>query len=69
MSLTERYQLSGSNSNDKLYLLNDLAGWGLQDSTAIDLLPSNRDLLRSAYDTVNSFSCCCRRLRVLFSVS
>ena len=54
MSLTERYQLSGSNSNDKLYLLNDLAGWGLQDSTAIDLLPSNRDLLRSVYDTENS---------------
>ncbi len=54
MSLTERYQLSGSNSNDKLYLLNDLAGWGLQDSTAIDLLPSNRDLLSSVYDTENS---------------
>ena len=52
--LTERYQLSGSNSNDKLYLLNDLAGWGLQDSTAIDLLPSNRELLRSVYDTENS---------------
>ncbi len=54
MSLTERYQITGSNSNDKLYLLNDLAGWGLQDSTAIDLLPSNRDLLRSVYDTENS---------------
>ena len=54
MYLTERYQLSGSNSNDKLYLLNDLAGWGLQDSTAIGLLPSNRDLLRSVYDTENS---------------
>ena len=52
--LTERYQISGSNSNDKLYLLNDLAGWGLQDSTAIDLLPSNRELLRSVYDTENS---------------
>ena len=54
MSLTERYQISGSNSNDQLYMLNDLAGWGLQDSTAIDLLPSNRDLLRSVYDTENS---------------
>ena len=54
MSLTERYQISGSNSNDQLYMLNDLAGWGLQDSTAIDLLPSNRDLLRNVYDTENS---------------
>ena len=54
MSLTERYQITGSNSNDQLYMLNDLAGWGLQDSTAIDLLPSNRDLLRSVYDTENS---------------
>ena len=52
--LTERYQITGSNSNDKLYLLNDLAGWGLQDSTAIDLLPSNRELLRSVFDTENS---------------
>ena len=54
MYLTERYQLSGSNSNDQLYMLNDLAGWGLQDSTAIGLLPSNRELLRSVYDTENS---------------
>ena len=52
--LTERYQISGSNSNDQLYMLNDLAGWGLQDSTAINLLPSNRDLLRNVYDTENS---------------
>jgi hypothetical protein len=52
--LTERYQLSGSNSNDKLYLLNDLAGWGLQDSTAIGLLPSNRELLSRVYDAENS---------------
>lgn len=52
--LTERYQLSGSNSNDKLYMLNNLAGWGLHDSTAINLLPSNRELLRSVYDTENS---------------
>ena len=52
--LTERYQLSGSNSNDKLYLLNDLAGWGIQDSTAIDLLPSNRELLSRVYDAENS---------------
>ena len=52
--LTERYQITGSNSNDKLYLLNDLAGWGLQDSTAIDLLPSNRELLSRVYDAENS---------------
>ncbi len=54
MYLTERYQISGSNSNDQLYMLNDLTGWGLQDGTAIDLLPSNRDMLRSVYDTENS---------------
>jgi hypothetical protein len=52
--LTERYSLSGNHSDDQLYILNNLAGWGLQDSTAIDLLPSNRDLLRSVYDTENS---------------
>ena len=38
----------------KKVLTNNLAGWGLQDSTAIDLLPSNRNLLRSVYDTENS---------------
>lgn len=54
MYLTERYKVSGGNSNDRLYMLNDLAGWGLADSTAINLLPSNRDLLRSVYDTENS---------------
>ncbi|MDE6000184.1 MAG: outer membrane beta-barrel family protein, partial [Bacteroidaceae bacterium] len=52
--LTERYKVSGNNSNDRLYMLNDLAGWGLADSTAINLLPSNFDLLRSVYDTENS---------------
>ena len=52
--LTERYSLTGNHSDDQLYILNNLAGWGLQDSTAIDLLPSNRDLLRSVYDTENS---------------
>ncbi len=52
--LTERYSLTGSNSNDPIYLLNDLAGWGVQDSTAIDLLPSNRELLSCVYDAENS---------------
>lgn len=54
MYVTERYKVGGSNSNDRLYMLNDLAGWGLGDSTVINLLPSNRDLLRSVYDTENS---------------
>ncbi|MBR3092577.1 MAG: outer membrane beta-barrel protein [Bacteroidaceae bacterium] len=52
--LTERYQLTGNNSNDQLYILNNMAGWGQCDSTAINLLPSNRDLICSVYDTENS---------------
>ena len=67
--LTERYQLSGSNSNDKLYLLNDLAGWGLQDSTAIDLLPSNRELLSRVYDAENSTYSHLRQQENEFTVS
>ena len=67
--LTERYQLSGSNSNDKLYLLNDLAGWGLQDSTAIGLLPSNRELLSRVYDAENSTYSHLRQQENEFTVS
>ena len=67
--LTERYQITGSNSNDKLYLLNDLAGWGLQDSTAIDLLPSNRELLSRVYDAENSTYSHLRQQENEFTVS
>ena len=52
--LTERYMVSGTNSSDPLYTLHNLPGWGLRDSTAIDLLPSNREMLRSVYDAENS---------------
>ena len=52
--LTERYKVDGYNSTSPLYALSDLSGWGLNDSTAINLLPSNRELLRHAYDAENS---------------
>ena len=54
MYLTEQYRISGNNSNDMLYVLSNLEGWGMQDSTAINLLPSNRELLNRVYDTDNS---------------
>lgn len=52
--LTERYKVDGYNSTSPLYALSDLSGWGLNDSTAINLLPSNREQLRHAYDAENS---------------
>lgn len=52
--IIERYKISGNNSNDPLYVLSNLDGWGIRDSVAIDLLPSNRDMLGKIYDTVNS---------------
>lgn len=52
--IIERYKISGNNSDDPLYVLNNLDGWGMRDSAAIDLLPSNRDMLGKVYDTANS---------------
>lgn len=54
LSLSERFLLKGINTDDKLYMLNNLDGWGLQDSVSIDLLPSNRELLSHVYDEYNS---------------
>lgn len=49
-----KYKLDGNKSTDNLFVLNNLDGWELEDSVKLDLLPSNIDLLWSAYDPVNS---------------
>lgn len=52
--LSERYNVSREKGDDNLFTLSSLEGWGMEDSTAIDLVPSNREKLISAYDRTNS---------------
>lgn len=52
--LTERYNISGDNGSDNLYVLSNLDGWKIQDSVAIDLTPSNREMIMQVFDPVNS---------------
>ena len=54
LNLTERYGISGDKGTDNLFVLSNLEGWKLQDSAAINLLPSNKEVLWRAYDPVNS---------------
>lgn len=51
---SERYKVSGNKETDNLFVLSNLDGWGIKDSAAINLLPSNREVLWRAYDPVNS---------------
>lgn len=48
------YKRSRQKSTDNLFVLNNLEGWGLEDSVKIDLIPSSKDMLWHAYDPVNS---------------
>lgn len=52
--VSERCKVSGDKSVNDLFVLSGLDGWGLQDSVAVDLVPSNRELLWHVYDPVNS---------------
>ncbi|MCD8317660.1 MAG: outer membrane beta-barrel family protein [Paraprevotella sp.] len=52
--LSERYKISGSKGTDNLFVLSNLEGWGMQDSVALDLVQSSKELLWRAYDPVNS---------------
>lgn len=48
------YSLSRKKSTDNLFVLNNLDGWGLEDSVKLDLIPSNKEMLWHAYDPQNS---------------
>lgn len=48
------YIQSRNKSTDDLFVLSNLEGWGLEDSVKLDLIPSNREMLLHAYDSVNS---------------
>lgn len=48
------YKQSRKKSTDNLFVLNNLDGWGLEDSVKLDLIPSNKEMLWHAYDPVNS---------------
>jgi hypothetical protein len=48
------YQQSRKKSTDDLFVLNNLDGWGLEDSVKLDLIPSSKEMLWHAYDPVNS---------------
>lgn len=48
------YKQSRQKSTDNLFVLNNLEGWGLEDSVKIDLIPSSKDMLWRAYDPMNS---------------
>lgn len=49
-----QYELRDEWADNPLYLLSNLAGWAQKDSVAVDLTPSNRDLLATAFDPTNS---------------
>ena len=48
------YKQSRKKSTDNLFVLNNLDGWGLEDSVKLDLIPSSKEMLWNAYDPVNS---------------
>lgn len=52
--LTERYKISREKGVDNLFELSNLEGWGIQDSVAINLVPSNKEMLWRVYDPMNS---------------
>jgi len=49
-----QYELRDDWADNPLYQLSRLAGWAKEDSVAIDLTPSNHDLLATAFDPTNS---------------
>ncbi|MBQ3781502.1 MAG: outer membrane beta-barrel protein, partial [Bacteroidaceae bacterium] len=51
---TGRYKVLRDWADNPLYLLSNLAGWAQKDSVAVDLTPSNRDLLATVLDPTNS---------------
>lgn len=54
LSVDARYRLQGERSDDNIFLLSRLEGWGATDSVQLNLIPSNRDLLLRAFDSDNS---------------
>ena len=51
---TGRYKVLRDWADNPLYLLSNLAGWAQKDSVAVDLTPSNRDVLATVLDPTNS---------------
>ncbi len=54
LGVTGRYRLTDDWADNPLYQLSRLAGWAKEDSVAIDLTPSDHDLMASALDPTNS---------------
>lgn len=52
--LTERNHVNREKGTDNLFVLSNLDGWGIQDSVVIDLVPSSKEMLWRAYDSINS---------------
>ncbi len=54
LGVTGRYRLTDDWADNPLYQLSRLAGWAKEDSVAIDLTPSDHDLMASVLDPTNS---------------
>ena len=54
INISVGYKQSRKKSTDNLFVLNNLDGWGLEDSVKLDLIPSSKEMLWNAYDPVNS---------------
>ncbi|MCR4614234.1 MAG: outer membrane beta-barrel family protein [Bacteroidaceae bacterium] len=54
LGVTGRYRLTDDWADNPLFVLSNLAGWGLKDSVAIDLTPSDHDLMATVLDPTNS---------------